>query len=76
MTGVKQAVGRQRLETYSEVEGMNILFSRTKRIRVEEISDSEKDKDDRAQRKRRPEGIGVALLGEEIHCPKFHLWLM
>ena len=55
MKGVKQAVGRQRLETYSEVEGMDILFAGTKRIRVE-VSDSEKDKDDKSPEKKKTRG--------------------
>ena len=53
---VKQAVGRQRLETYSEMEGINILFSGSKRNRVEETSDSEKDKDDKSPEKKKTRG--------------------
>ena len=60
---------------YSEVERMDILFSGTKRIRVNEKSDSEGDKDNKSAEKKRLEEIGVDLLREEIHCPKFHLWL-
>ena len=72
---MKQAVGRQWLETYSEVEGMDILFSGTKRIRVEEKQDSERGKDDKSPENNNTEKIRVDLLRDEIHCPKFHLWL-